>query len=436
MKQWWRLFVIVILLCISQLGYAATRLYFWHSMAGSLGVTLQNIVDEFNDSQSEYKVVPIYKGNYSTSLTSLVAAFRAHKQPVIAQVFEAGTAIMVTPAGATVPLHELMARYHIPFDEDEFLPAIRYYYADKSGQLMAMPFNSSSAVMYYNKTAFKKAGLDPNKPLRTWPEVEQASRKLLAAGYECGFTVAWPSWTLLESFSAWHNLPYATADNGFSSNDVRLKLDNPELRMHLQKLAEWQQQGVFRYGGREDDPMSLFNSEQCAMAMTSSGSRANIQASNSFPVTVAPMPYWPDIKGAPQNGLLGGAALWTMTGHSDKEYKGAALFYQFLMQPKIQAQWEMKTGYVPVTKAAYEYSKQKGFYRQHPGAEVAINELSARQPTNNSRGIRLGYYPQIRMELEDEMEAVFAGEKTPAEALRSGQERGDRLLRRFKRNVN
>ena len=198
--------------------------------------TLNAIIKEFNSSQPNYKVVPLYKGDYPETLTATIAAFRARQQPNIVQVFEVGTATMINPGGMIIPVSQLMQQTQVAFNVNDILPAIRYYYSDPNGNLLAFPFNSSSPVMFYNKTAFMKAGLDPNKPPQTWPELQQDAQKILKAGYSCGFTTGWPSWIQVESFSAWHNLPLATENNGFDGLNATLLINNPTV---VRQLPHW-----------------------------------------------------------------------------------------------------------------------------------------------------------------------------------------------------
>lgn len=428
----------VMVICGSALSaYAGpTPIILWHSMAGSLGTTLNTIIQEFNASQTNYKVVPLYKGDYPETLTATIAAFRAQQQPNIVQVFEVGTATLIHPAGMIVPLSQLMQQTQVSFNVNDILPAIRYYYSGPQGNLLAFPFNSSSPVMFYNKTAFTKAGLDPNKPPQTWPELQQDAQKILKAGYSCGFTTGWPSWIQIESFSAWHNLPLATENNGFDGLNAQLLINNPSIVRQVTMLAQWQKQHIFEYGGREDNAMPLFTSGQCAMLMESSGSAPDLVGYSSFPVGVAPIPYWPDVKGAPQNTTIGGAAFWALTGHTANENKGVAEFFAFLAQPTIQMQWAKATGYLPVTQSGYAALQKSGYYQTNPGGDVAIKELLNKPPTTYSRGFRLGNYMAIRDTIDTQLEAALSGSKPAQQAMDAAAKQGDVLLQQFKQDVS
>lgn len=411
-----------------------TKLIFWHSMAGNLATAVNTIAEKFNQSQQEFELKPIYKGGYNEVLTTTVAAFRAKQQPHLIQLFEIGTASVINPAGIVVPVASLMQKANVSFDTGILLPALARYYSDENGRLLAMPFNSSSAVMFYNKDAFRKAGLDSEKPPKTWPEIEKTARKLRQAGYPCGFTTAYPSWTQLENFSAWHNVSLASLDNGFGGAAARVDFTHPIIEHHVQTFREWQKDNLFQYGGRSDNATSLFTSGHCPILFQSSGALMSYMQSVQFSLGTTSLPYWPQVKGAPQNTLMGGAALWALEGHSKNEYQGIAKFLAFLTTTDIQVFWQAATGYLPLTHAAYQQSLQQDFYQQYPGALVAIQTLRNKPATSNSQGIRLGYYPQIREITDEALEASWSGTKTTKEALKDATQRANELLRRFQQN--
>ncbi len=412
---------------------AVVEIQWWHSMTGKLNDKVDEIANKFNASQTEYKVNPVYKGQYDESMTAAIAAYRAGNPPQIVQVFEVGTATMMAAKGAVKPVYQLMAEAHEKFDPKSFLGAVYSYYSDTSGHLISMPFNSSTQVLYINDDAFKKAGLDPANPPKTWPEVGVAAEKLKASGAACGFTTGWQSWVQLESFSAWHNVPFATLQNGFGGLGTRLEFNGPLQVRHIQNLSDWAKKGTFTYAGRKDEPLAKFTSGECGMITTSSGSYSNIKANAKFAWRVATLPYYADVKGAPQNTIIGGATLWVLNQKDPAVYKGIAKFFTFLSSPEIQADWHQTTGYVPITLAAYELTKQQGFYEKNPGTDIAIKELTNKPPTANSKGLRLGNFVQIRNINDEELESVWSGQKTAKQALDEAVKRGNEQLERFQK---
>lgn len=423
----------LIFLIISPKLLALTDITFWHAMAGSLGESVNQIAAEFNQSQNQYRVIPVYKGDYNQTLISTVAAFRAGQQPDLVQVIEVGTTTMVNPPGIIVPVYQLMKDANIPLDYEDILAPIRFYYSDSAGNLLAMPFNSSSPVLFYNKTAFKQAGIQA--PPKTWPEMAEASKKLIKAGYACGFTTGWPSWIQVENFSSWHNIAFASENNGFKNLNANLLIHNPPVIKHIQQLAQWQKKSWFMYGGRADDPVSLFTSGKCAMIMESSGWAGDLLAFKDFSVGIAPLPYWPEVENAPQNTSIGGAAIWALSGHKPEVYQGIAAFFAFLAKPEIQFQWMKASGYLPITQSAYQYAEKANYYKTTPGADVAIKALLNKKPTEFSKGIRLGNYVRIREFIDQALEAAWSGQITAEKALQQAENQGNLLLKQFRKNV-
>lgn len=415
---------------------AQVELQWWHAMTGGNNEVVVKLADEFNASQKDYKVVPSYKGSYPDTMNAGIAAFRAGNAPHIIQVFEVGTATMMSAKGAVKPVHELMKEAGEKFDPQAYLPAITGYYSTARGEMLSFPFNSSSTVMWYNKDAFKKAGLDPESPPKTWPEVFEAAKKLKAAGHDtCGFSNAWVTWVNLEQLSAWHNVPLGTKANGLDGWDTELKFNSPLHVKHLQNLIDLQKDKTYSYSGRTNTSEGRFTSGECPIMLTSSGFFGNVRGNAKFAFGSAPMPYYPDVQGAPQNSIIGGASLWVMGGKKPDEYKGVAKFFAFLSETDRQVAVHKASGYLPITKAAYEKAKEQGFYKDAPYLETPLLELTNKEPTENSRGLRFGNMVQLRDVWSEEIEAALAGNKSAKDALDAAVSRGNAMLRQFERTV-
>ena len=410
---------------------AATEIEFWHAFTGRLGELVAEQVDTFNKSQSDYTVVASHKGNYSETLNAGIAAFRAGEQPDILMVFEVGTATMMAAKGAIKPVYEVMADAGAEFDPDAYIGSVKGYYTTTDGQMLSLPFNSSTPVLWVNKDALKAAGIDPETDLSTWQKVGDVLDKLKAAGNDCPLTTAWQSWIHLENLSAYHNVPFATKDNGFAGLDTELVFNSPLQVKHIQTMGDWAKDGKFVYKGRRNEGGADFRAGTCALFTESSAGYAGIKSEAKFDFGVRPLPYWEGTEGAPQNTIIGGASLWVMAGQTEEEYKGVAAFMNFLSSPEIQAKWHQDTGYLPITTAAYEKTKADGFYEKNPGTDIAVIQMTAKEPTANSKGLRLGSFDQIRGIIDEELEAVWSGNKTAEEALNTAVERGNQLLRRF-----
>jgi sn-glycerol 3-phosphate transport system substrate-binding protein len=410
---------------------AVTDIMWWHAMSGELGRQLDKLAADFNASQSEYRIVPSYKGNYTETVTAAIFAFRSRSQPAIVQVNEIATATMMAAKGAIYPVFELMRDEQEPFSPAAYLPAVTGYYADVAGNMLSFPFNASTPILYYNKNLFRSAGLDPETAPKTWPEVGAAAKKLRASGAVCGFTTSWPSWINVENFSAFHNLAVSTKANGFDGLDAVLIFNNPVMVRHIAQLVEWQAGKVFDYSGRGTSAEPRFQNGECGIFIGSSATRADIRANSKFEVGYGMLPYWPDVEGAPQNSIIGGATLWVLRDRPRAEYKGVAKFFGYLSKPEVQAAWHQNTGYLPITRAAFDLTRAQGFYDRNPGTAISIEQITLKPPTDNSRGVRLGSFALIRNVIEDELEQAVAGKKSAQDALDSAVVRGNRLLRQF-----
>jgi len=475
----WTLCAIFIVLVLFPAGALAEKITinWWHAMGGRLGEKVNEIAANFNASQDKYQLVATYKGSYPDTMTAGIAAFRSKNPPHILQVYEVGTATMMAAKGAIKAVYEVMRESGLPFDPSAYLQTVTGYYTTPDGKMLSMPFNSSTPVLYYNKDAFKRAGLDPNKPPKTWPEVAECAQKIVAAYADqaakigpivekldaargeleaagmkdeaakvdeiateigrniirAGFSTAWISWIQMENFSAWHNVPFGTKENGFAGFDTEFVFNSPLHVRHIQQLSDWQKDKIFIYGGRRNLGNAKFHTGQVAMYTESSAGYAGFKKNAKFEFGTSFLPYWPDVKGAPQNTIIGGASLWVMRGHPAAEYKGVAAFFNYLSSPEVQADWHAFTGYLPITLAAYELAKKQGLYAKEPDMETALKQMTLHKPTANSKGIRFGNFSQMRDVIYDELEAIFASKKTAKQGLDDAVATGNQLLRKFEK---
>ncbi len=407
---------------------AATEIQWWHAMTGANNEVVETLAKEFNDSQADHRIVPVFKGTYPEALQAGIAAFRAGQPPHILQVFDVGTGVMMGAEGAIVPVAEVLEKGGQTFDKSQYLPGIVAYYSRPDGTMLSFPYNSSSPITYFNKDILEKAGVDASNPPKTWPEVWEAARKIVSSGAApCGYTSAWLTWIHLENFAAWNNLPYATMENGLAGTDVELSINSPVYVKHFGEIADLAKENVFRYGGRTSEAKQLFLSGECGIYNDSSGGLGDIVKSGMNYAT-GPLPYEPEAQGAPQNTIPGGASLWVFAGHEDEEYEGVAAFFNFLSQTEIQSRLHQVSGYLPVTMAAYEATKQSGFYETNPGREQPILQMMGKEPTANSRGVRLVNLPQVRDIQNEEFESMLNNQQTAQQALDNAVRRSNEAI--------
>nr|WP_246399760.1 sn-glycerol-3-phosphate ABC transporter substrate-binding protein UgpB [Amaricoccus macauensis] len=417
------------LLATAAPALAVTEISWWHAMTGANNEVVEKIAGDFNASQSDYKVVPVFKGTYPETLNAGIAAFRAGQAPDIMQVFDVGTGVMMAAEGAMKPVADVLTEAGATFDKSQYLPGIVAYYSKPDGTMLSFPYNSSSPILYYNKDIFQKAGLDVDNPPKTWNEVWDAAKKIKASGAApCGYTSTWLTWIHLENFAAWNDVPYGTNENGLAGPDVELKINAPIFVNHFQAIADLAKDGTFKYGGRTSEAKQIFLAGECGIMTESSGGLGDIVKSG-MNYGIGQLPYDSDAAGAPQNTIPGGASLWVFGGKSDETYKGVAGFFQYLSQTPVQEYLHQTSGYLPVTMAAYEATKASGFYEKNPGRETPILQMMGKAPTENSKGVRLVNLPQVRDIQNEEFEKMLAGEQTAQQALDNAVSRGDAAIK-------
>ena len=416
--------VLFFLFIIPSLQAKPVEIVLWHSMAGTAGAEMHKLADGFNHSQADFRIKPIYKGDYIETLTSFAAAFRAKQPPSLVQVFEVGTATMLAPAGIIKPVDDIMQEQGLTLPEDSFFPVVRAYYSEK-GRLQAMPFNISVPVILYNADLLAKMGYSAKSFPHTWDELEILAEKLKQAGVACTYTSAYPAWIFIEAFSAIHGLPLADATT------KKAIYNNKKVVNYLTRLLRWQQLGYFEYGGRSDDATILFTSGRCPLLSQSSGGYNSLSKLVPFHVGVAALPLDKKASSRRYNNIAGGAALWVAAGQTPEVERGIARFFMYLAQPGVQISWHQNTGYLPLG--------MDGIYKQiadekgSPLLSLAQLELVGHE--HSATISRLSAQNQIRTINDEALEALFSGIKTPQQAMDDAVLRANYALLRFARNT-
>lgn len=424
---------IATLALVSAPAMAQTKFEFWYGLSGDLSDRIQDICKDFNASQPDFEIVCVSQDNYEANLQNTIAAFRANKQPTIAQISDGGTVDLML-SGAYMPVRQLMEENGYDIDWSDYNSGVASYFATSGGELLAMPFNNSTAMFYYNTDAFKAVGFE-GAP-ETWEQVETIARDLKAAGYDCPIafdpTGQWQWW---EQFSIIHNQPIATKGNGFGGLDAEVTFNQGKFVDQLAWFKKMYDEGllVIKSKATGETYNDAFVNAHCQMSSSSVADHGFIgkQAIPGMHWDVAMLPVWEGTER--QNSVVGGAALWTLKGKSAEEYKGAAAFYAFIATPKQAEWWSTVTGYIPVTNSGYEAMVAKGFYNEAPykGRELALKSLTYTPPSEYSRGIRLGNFGAVRKEIQDAISAVLFNDADPQQALDEAAVRSNEVLRKF-----
>ncbi len=405
-----------------------TQITWWHGMGGANEQVINQVAEKFNAAQSACAITPVSKGTYEEALAAGIAAFRSGEQPNILQVFDAGAATIINAKGATIPAEDILAQNGHKLDRDAFIDGIRYFYADANGKFIGMPFNSSAPIMYVNDDAMKKAGVTPPK---TWAEFEAIAPKLKEAGYT-PLVASQLTWMFFENYFSRNNVQMASNNNGYDGFEgTELHATSPELLAFWTRVKDWHDKGLFGYyGAGWADNQKPFEEGKVALWIGSSGSFGGLSKTAVMPFSADFLPYDETVKDGNKSSFIGGASLFAMSGKPEAENKCTADFFNFLTTTDIQKFYHQATGYVAITKAAYEASKAEGWYEKHPQAEVGIKQLLLPQG-EWSKGYRLGFYPQIRVIEEREYNKIFAGETTVEDAFKTIETEGNELLAKF-----
>ena len=398
----------------------------WHALSGSQATALERLAQRFNAAQKEYRVQVSYRGALEATFAQALALRRNAAAPHIVQIHESITDDLVAEQ-LIVPLWQAMVVARQSFD-GRVVRAVGGAFTDARGRLLALPYASTTPVLYYNRDALRHAKIVPASPPATWYKLPEALAALAEAGSACPFTTASPASVLVENMSAWHNQEFATQDNGFEGEGTRLAFNDRLMVRWVAMLSTWRKSGYFVYARRGGEAETRFATGECALLASSSESYPALRARVKFDLGVAPLPYYDDFDDAPQNTLAGGAAFWLLSGRPLQDYRGAARFLAFLARPEIQAEWQASTGFVPFTPAAYQLAQRRGYYLRQPGDEIAARQLAGKLPAEESRPPRIADRRRILGIIDEELEAAWTGAKPPLEALNAAVARGNELL--------
>ncbi|MCB1931066.1 MAG: extracellular solute-binding protein [Candidatus Accumulibacter sp.] len=376
-----------------------------HRLDEERGERLEKFVQRFNSQQKEYqlKVVRRVAGDAPKHLNLVTREEQAQFQAAKADF---------------KPLYQVMKQAKQPFDSSKLSPELRVGLGDKKGNLFALPVALSTPVLFINKEAFRKAGLDPEKPPKTWAEVQKAADKLFDAGSTCPYTTSWPAWVHIDNLSAW---------NGGEVSDPKGKLDFNGLVQvkHTAMLTTWSKAKFFVYFGRRDEADRRFAEGDCGMLTSSSSLFGTLRDSRKVETGVSALPYHDDVPDTPQHTLADGASLWVGAGMNADEYRGVATFVSFLMQPDLQVEFTALEGFLPMTPVARAAADSQLLRADVAGLDVAYLQLHGKGAL---RTLRVSQIEPVRVIVEEELEAAWSGKKPAKEALDSAVERGNEAL--------
>ncbi len=403
------------------------ELQVWHALNGEQAQEFQTLVTRFNEQQHGFTVKVSAEPSQETLISNSIAAIRAKRPPHLIEIRDNHAPEFVAQQGAILPLYELLAKYPIK-DLHWFLPQTTSTVRDTKGRLLALPWMAEAPIYVYNRDLYQRAGLNPDAPPRTWREMQGHLLALLQSGVSCPYATSWQSWIHVENLAAMHNIAYATRNNGLDGPNGAALLANNLLHVrHMALMMSWVRSNLFPVRSEHDEADEQFVNGQCGVLTTGSGVLTKLQAKRNFSYGVAPLPYYDEEAKSPSNPFVGGASFWALGGHSVAEQKALATFIAYLATPVVATEWHQKTGFLPLTEAAWRTS-DVSFYKSIPGADGVVRSMAGKQ-SQFTRGFRLNNYTQVSGILNDELEAIWSGRKAPKQGLDDAVQRASLAMR-------
>jgi len=429
--------LLITILLTSSVAMAADKIniQFWHAMGGWRIELLQEMADDFMALHPDINVEVQYTGSYGDTINKLNVAIQSNIAPHIVQGYDIATQMLIDGKVA-VPMQDLIDA-DPTFDIGTFMPQVLNYYR-VGGKLYCMPFNSSNAIMFYNKTLFKKAGLDPNKPPKTYEELLDYAKKLIVKDDKGNITQAGITWNLhcwfFEQFMAVQNAALVDNNNGRTGRPTKAIFNSDA---GLKTFTFWND--LTKNGSMINTKVhdwtgarNLFISQKVGMIITSTSDVALMVKSakeNNFELGTAFIPAPADAESG--GVVIGGGSLWIVAGKPEAETKAAWEFVKFMAESAQQIKWHTGTGYFPVRKDAVEDLLAQGYYSESPHNLTAILQLLLSTQNYNSNGAIIGAFAEVRAIVESNVQKMLSGDMTPAKALAAAEKEATTAIRDY-----
>ncbi|GAA4322870.1 extracellular solute-binding protein [Pigmentiphaga soli] len=397
----------------------------WHALNPEEAGEFDSLVQRFNEQGHGFTVKVVASPSQQELISQGLAAVRAKRPPHLIEISDNHSPEFIAQHGAILPLYELLAKYPIR-DLRWFLPQTTASMRDAKGNLLALPWMTEIPIYLYNRDLYQKAGLNPDAPPRTWREMQTHLVALQQSGVSCPYATSDQSWIHIENLAALHNVALATKNNGLDGSGALLMTNDLLHVRHLALMMSWVRSTLFPVRSAGDQADLQFASGDCAVLTSGSSALATVQAKAHFSYGVAPLPYYDEEASRPSNPFVGGSSFWALGGHSVAEQKAVAQFIAYLASPVVAAEWHQKTGFLPLTEAAFRAS-DVSYYKNLPGAEAVISAMS-NPPGKFTRGFRLSHYDAVSRILDEELDDVWSGRKPPKQGLDDAVARANALI--------
>jgi sn-glycerol 3-phosphate transport system substrate-binding protein len=410
---------------------------FWHAMTAAPGDTLERLTDEFNASQDRVTVSLVYQGSYRDNLNKVLASLGSGDVPALAQL-EDTTTQMMADSGEVVPVQDFIDAEG--YDLSDFLPQVLDYYRVE-GRLVPMPFNVSNPILGYNRIAFEKAGLDPDKPPRDLEEVRQYSQAIVDAGVAPhGIALDIQPW-YLEHFLAKANVDYLNNGNGREARATAVAFDNEQGLAIFTWWKEMVGSGLALNVGRNpggNEQLLAMGAGQAEMTIGSSAalrSVADVLEGGQFPGIDPDVGPFPGLPGGTGGVLVGGGSLYIMADRPPEERQAAWEYVKFLVSAETQAEWFSGSGYIPIRESSHDLPAAVDVVQRYPQFQVAVDQLAESPVTTATAGPLMGAYQEVREAVATAIEAMLLQDKEPAAALADAATEANEAIEKYNSRV-
>ena len=378
------------------------QISFWHSMSGNTQEALDKVVAGFNESQDQYEVVATNQGSYDESTGKFFNMTNGEDSAAIIQIGEQNLQSMID-SQMIASVSDLIEKHE--FDDSDLLEQeVNFYTVD--GDMWAMPFNCSTPVVYYNKTAFEEAGVTEFPT--TFEGIKEAAQKLADSGSSITPVGMYAYGYALDQMVINMGGYVIDNENGRAGRATQVAYQDQIIQIYNWIKDLQDSELLLNYGSDGTNTISGFTQQQVGMFIASSASCRNvIDSSTDFEVGVANLPV---PEGTEPEGVYGGGgALCIAAGLSEDVEAGVMAFCEYATSPEVQAQWAVDTGYFPICNGAYDTETLTAAYEEMPQLQVAADQLLNSKVNSITAGPLLSQLPQLRTDLVTALEAVFNG---------------------------
>ncbi|AQS52298.1 glycerol-3-phosphate ABC transporter substrate-binding protein [Paenalcaligenes hominis] len=406
---------------VSTSAWSATDIQVWYSLNAHNKKVFEQLVKDFNKQQKDI-AVKTRAFDSQNDLDAALSLTAEKERPHVVQLPEVSGMDDVATRAYIQPLYQALNKTTAK-NTKWFLPSENNFMHDAKGRLLALPFMAEIPVMYYNIDAFKKAGLTPTQPSRSWQDLQGQLVTLANNGSRrCPLTSDQPVSINLENLAAVNKQIYGP---GVGKGKAGFNFDTMYIR-HLSTMISWVRSEILVHPSQFVQSPTRFAEGECAVFMSNSGNIGQFADQRRLDFAVTGIPYYPQVTATPGSPFVTGSGLWLTKGHGAAADQASAEFLAWLAQPEPAATWFQKTGFLPLTQEAFantgaDYYKNLGDWR-------SLVAVYSQKPENTARGFKIKNYHQIRAMFNTTLESALEGKQPAMTALQSAAAEANKLI--------